>query len=73
MENENKRNANEQNTKCVTYFDFDVKLGSDVFRRFFRLFRVCDRRSLYDSERFTDTGADFDFALQIKRIISTTC
>lgn len=48
-----------------TYFVFDDKLGSDVFRRLFRL-RLCDNRSLYDSDRFTDTGADFDFVLQKK-------
>lgn len=48
----------------MTYFVFD-KLGSDVFLRLF-LFRLCDNRSLYDSERFTDTGADFDFELDTK-------
>lgn len=34
------------------------KLGSDVFRRF--LERACVNVSLYDSERFTETGADFE-------------
>lgn len=47
-----------------TYLDFDDKLGSDIFRRLFRWFLLWDSRSLYDSERFTDTGADFDFVLQ---------
>lgn len=46
-----------------TYLDFDDKLGSDIFRRFLRWLRVCVKRSLYDSDRFTETGADFDFAL----------
>lgn len=47
-----------------THFVFD-RLGSDVFRRLFRL-RRCDNLSLYDSERFTDTGADLDFELELK-------
>lgn len=46
-----------------TYLDFDDKLGSDIFRRLFRWLRLCDKRSLYDSDRFTETGADFDLAL----------
>lgn len=50
-----------------TYLVLDDKLGSDVLRRLFRWFR-CDRRSLYDSERFTDTGADFDFVLWIENM-----
>lgn len=48
-----------------TYLDLDDKLGSDIFRRLFRWFRLWDSRSLYDSERFTDTGADLDLVLQI--------
>lgn len=47
-----------------TYLDLDDKLGSDIFRRLFRWFLLCDKRSLYDSERFTDTGADFDLVLE---------
>lgn len=50
----------------ITYLDLDDKLGSDVFRRLLRWFR-CDRRSLYDSERFTDTGADLDFVLHERK------
>lgn len=53
----------------ITYLDLDDKLGSDVFRRLLRWFR-CDRRSLYDSERFTDTGADFDFVLHEKENVN---
>lgn len=48
-----------------THFVFDDKLGSDVFRRLLRLFLLCDNRSLYDSDRFTETGADLDFVLKI--------
>lgn len=56
---------NHKMRKCLvgTYLDFDDKLGSDIFRRLFRWFRLWERRSLYDSERFTDTGADLDFVL----------
>lgn len=43
-----------------TYVVF-VRLGSDVFRRVFLVF-FCDR-SLYDSDRLTDTGADLDLTL----------
>lgn len=49
--------------KFGTYLDFDDKLGSDIFRRLFRWLRLCVKRSLYDSDRFTETGADLDFAL----------
>lgn len=52
-----------KNINKLTYFVTFDKLGSDVFRRLSR-FLLCDNRSLYDSDRLTDTGADFDFELE---------
>lgn len=48
--------------KKKTYIVFDDKLGSDVFLRLLR-FLFCDNLSLNDSERLTETGADFALTL----------
>lgn len=47
-----------------TYIVFDDKLGSDVFLRLL-LFLFCDNLSLNDSERLTETGADFALTLTV--------
>lgn len=49
--------------KKKTYIVFDDKLGSDVFLRLLR-FLFCDNLSLNDSERLTETGADFALTLE---------
>lgn len=48
----------------MTYIVFDDKLGSDVFLRLLR-FLFCDNLSLNDSERLTETGADFALTLTV--------